>query len=134
MLYAQLGAFCHRAGRKPARSSGGRMTSQPARVKRGFAFGGRFAQESFQFRMRVRIINQLLPTLIIHLRELTQLLEYGASLCVTKFWQFLDDLRCAHGTSLTDGSQFGKVRKPEVFGYQLEDHGAITDLAAEADA
>ena len=74
------------------------MISQPAGIKRRFAFSRRFPQESFQFRSRLRIVKQFLPTLIIHLRELAQLIEYRASLRVTELWQFFDDLRCAHGT------------------------------------
>ena len=39
-----------------ARSWGVRMTSQPARIEGRFAFSRRFAQESLQFRARLRIV------------------------------------------------------------------------------
>ena len=81
------------------------MTSQPARIEGRFAFSRRFAQESLQFRARVRIVKQRLPALIVLLRELAQLVEYGPSLSLTKLWQFLNDFRCAHGKIIASVSQ-----------------------------
>ena len=44
------------------------------------AFGGRLFDEGSQFGPRRRLVDDLLPAIIIHLRELAQLVEYGLSL------------------------------------------------------
>ena len=61
------------------------------------AFGCRLLYKGSQFGARRRLVDDLLPAIIIHLRELAQLVEYGPSLCVAELWQFLNDLGCAHG-------------------------------------
>ena len=53
--------------------------------------------EGSQFGPRRRLVDDLLPAIIIHLRELAQLVEYGASLGFAQLREFLDDFGCAHG-------------------------------------
>jgi len=57
--------------------------------------------EGSQFGPRRRLVDDLLPAIIIHLRELAQLVEYGASLGFAQLREFLDDFGCAHGKIIT---------------------------------
>ena len=47
------------------------MTSQTAGIERGLAFSSRLAQEGFQLRTGLWVVEQLLPPLVIQLCELT---------------------------------------------------------------
>ena len=91
-LFAQ-----HSIARTPPKSSEWLGKSHAIQIEWLAAFGGRLFDEGSQFGPRRRLVDDLLPAIIIHLRELAQLVEYGPSLCVAELWQFLNDLGCAHG-------------------------------------
>ena len=87
----------HSIARTPPKSSEWLGKSHAIQIEWLAAFGCRLFDEASQFGALGRLVDDLLPAIIIHLRELAQLLEYGLSLCLTKLWQFIDDFRRAHG-------------------------------------
>jgi len=89
--------------RTPPKSSEWLGKSHAIQIEWLAALRCRLFDEGAQFGARSRLVDDLLPAIIIHLRELAQLLEYGLSLCLTKFWQFIDDFRCAHGEIIAFG-------------------------------
>ncbi len=71
------------------------VKSQFVEVEGLTAFGPRFLDESLKLRARTLVVDDFLPTLVA-LSKLTQHIKHGASLCLTKLWQFFNDFRCAH--------------------------------------
>src|SRR6266446_4860653 len=100
-LFAQ-----HSIARTPPKSSEWLGKSHAIQIEWLAAFGGRLFDEGSQFGPRRRLVDDLLPAIIIHLRELAQLVEYGASLGFAQLREFLDDFRCAHGENYSVGRQF----------------------------
>ncbi len=85
------------------------------------------------------MVDDLLPAVVIHLRELAQLVEYRASLCVAKLGQLFDDFGCAHceiiasvdnlsGKSLTE--TFFRLEERAKFGIRVKG-SRLTRLEAE---
>ena len=68
--------------------------SQFVEVEGLTAFGPRFLHESLKLRARTLVLDDFFPMLVA-LCKLTQLIKHSATLGVTEFWHFLDDLGCA---------------------------------------
>ena len=96
----------HSIAGTPPKSSEWLGKSHAIQVKWLAAFGCRVLDEGAQFGPRRRLIDDLLPAIIIHARELAQFVEYSLSVCLTKLWQFLNDFGCAHGKIIAFDQQF----------------------------
>ena len=102
----------HSIARTPPKSSEWLGKSHAIQIEWLAAFGCRLFDKGSEFGARRRLVYDLFPAIIIHLRELAQLVEYGLSLRVSKLWQFLDDFRCAHGEIIATSQRF--VRREPV--------------------
>jgi hypothetical protein len=78
----------------PQRTKALLAKSQFVEVEGLTAFGPRFLDESLKLRARSLVVDDFFTTLVA-LCKLTQLIKHGASLCLTKPRQFLDDFTCA---------------------------------------
>ena len=75
---------------------------------RRFAFLGRFADETLEFGTGPRVIDQLFPTLVVHLRKFPQFVQNGPSFCITQLGQFVYYLGCAHYSTIRAETGLGK--------------------------
>jgi hypothetical protein len=87
----------HSIARTPPKSSEWLGKSHAIQIEWLAAVGCRLFDEGSQFGARRRIVDDLLPAIIIHLRELAQLVEHRLTLGRAQLREFLDDFRCAHG-------------------------------------
>ena len=80
-----------------AKNSGSHAKSHAIQIQWLATLCDSFLDKSLQFGARLGIIEQFLPTLVVELGKLSQLVEYCLPFSIAKLRQFLDDFRCAHG-------------------------------------